>query len=304
VRTQNDNNRISSLLGKKGELKLTGKDKVVIPAGTYYITKLSMSGSAEISVSGKVNIFVADELEISGDAKVNIDTITVADNLIIFCSNNSKKENKISGNSIVKAIIYSPYSAIKVSGNSYFFGHLFANSITLDGNVVLEQPQYNKPLAMSAPRLPLPAAAMAMTEGNNSDNNDDTAEFKLRDSYVAPNLAIISGGKVYAAPRNYTAQTPATERCCIKLVLMCGIADKVRAKVYTLTGELVWEAELDGRTQWTTVGNNYAYVIQWNPEDNNNSKSFLPSGVYFCLLEAEKAGYPTLRKINKLIVVR
>jgi cytoskeletal protein CcmA (bactofilin family) len=306
VRTQNDNNRISSLLSKDGELKLTGKDKVVIPAGTYYITRLSVSGSAEISVSGKVNIFVADEIEISGDAKVNIGTATSVDDLIIFCSNNSKKENKISGNSIVKAIIYSPYSTIKLSGNSYFFGHLFANSITLDGNVVLEQPQYNKPLAMSAPRLSSPVSAAVAMAGENNSDNDDTAEFKLRDSYVAPNLAIISGNKVYAASRNYSAdaQTPAPERCCIKLVLKCGIADKVRAKVYTLTGELVWEAELDGRTQWTTVGNNYAYVIQWSPEDNNNSKSLLPSGVYFCLLEAEKAGYPTLRKINKLIIVR
>lgn len=104
-----------------------------------------------------------------------------------------------------------------------------------------------------------------------------SAEFRLREVYVFPNPA--KGGKV----PSFHVET--------------GIADSVKITVYNVAGEEVHQRVLTGVPGVIDDGNglDYAYEYAW--------QGHIASGVYYYLIEAEKAG-KKLRTKGKFAVVR
>jgi sugar lactone lactonase YvrE len=103
------------------------------------------------------------------------------------------------------------------------------------------------------------------------------ATFRLGEVYVFPNPA--KGG----AKPVFHIET--------------GIADSVEIKVYTVSGRQAHEHTLTGTPAILDDGNglSYAYEYAWD--------GYIPSGVYYYVIEAEKAGQK-LRKAGKFAVVR
>jgi hypothetical protein len=102
--------------------------------------------------------------------------------------------------------------------------------------------------------------------------------FAFRNVYVFPNPA--EGG---ARPIFHAA---------------VGIADKVSFRVLDASGQEVHRAVLEGRPAVIDDGSGpqYAYEYPWEGR--------IPSGLYFFVMEAEKAGHGPIRKGGKFAVVR
>ncbi len=99
------------------------------------------------------------------------------------------------------------------------------------------------------------------------------ADFKLGEVYVYPNPA--KGGKVPV------------------FHVEVGVADSVKIKVFTVSGQAVHEHTITGSP--AAIGGVYAYEYAWD--------GHIASGVYYYTMEAEKAGRK-LKKAGKFAVVR
>ena len=102
--------------------------------------------------------------------------------------------------------------------------------------------------------------------------------FVFRDVYVFPN--------------------PARRGARPKFHFAVGVADKVKLRVYDITGREVHGASLDGRPPIVNDGSGekFAYEHSWDGP--------IPSGVYLFVIEAEKNGSTPIRKTGKFAVVR
>jgi hypothetical protein len=99
------------------------------------------------------------------------------------------------------------------------------------------------------------------------------AEFKLGEVYVYPNPA--KGGKVPV------------------FHVEVGLADSVKLKVFSVSGQSVLERTITGIPQ--AIDGKYAYEYAW--------EGHIASGVYFYTMEAEKAG-KKLKAKGRFAVVR
>jgi len=115
-----------------------------------------------------------------------------------------------------------------------------------------------------------PAAVIVKPSAINS-------EFKLGEVYVYPNPA--KGGQV---PTFH---------------IEAGIADSVKIRVYTVSGELAHNYTIVGAPSTINDGHGleYAYEYAW--------RGRIPSGVYYYAIEAQKAGKKS-RKNGKFAILR
>ncbi|MDI6642208.1 MAG: hypothetical protein QME68_07870, partial [Elusimicrobiota bacterium] len=102
------------------------------------------------------------------------------------------------------------------------------------------------------------------------------ATFKPGDVYVFPNPA--KGGK-----------NP-------KIHVEVGIADKVEIFVYDISAEFVHSEQISGSAV-KQVNGRYYYEYEWDV-------SSIASGVYICVIHAEKSGEKPIKVIKKLAVIR
>jgi len=104
-----------------------------------------------------------------------------------------------------------------------------------------------------------------------------SSEFKLGEVYVYPNPA--KGGQI----PTFHIET--------------GIADSVKITVYTVAGDVAHNYTVTGLPATINDGNGleYAYEYAW--------RGHIPSGVYYYIIEAQKAGQK-LKKTGKFAVVR
>jgi hypothetical protein len=127
------------------------------------------------------------------------------------------------------------------------------------------------------------AVAKAVTLGSKTfaisavSASGPNSDFKLGEVYVFPNPARAGAKPVFH--------------------IEVGIADSVKIKVYNVAGEPAHQQTLAGEPQIVSDGNglSYAYEYVWD--------GHIPSGVYYYLIEAEKAGRK-LKAKGKLAVVR
>jgi hypothetical protein len=98
-------------------------------------------------------------------------------------------------------------------------------------------------------------------------------------------------GEVYVFPN------PALRGAAPTFHFECGVADSVNIKIYTTSGRFAHETTLAGMPAALDDGNglSYAYEYAW--------RDHIPSGVYYYLIEAAKAGQK-IKKTGKFAVVR
>ena len=153
-------------------------------------------------------------------------------------------------------------------------GHYFAKNGTISGTSNLIQAGETLPVLTASLPDGGKKGVSAMPSGLLA-GPDPT--FRLNDAYVFPNPA--KGG---AKPVFH---------------IEVGIADSVKILVYTVSGREAHEHTITGLPVILDDGNglDYAYEYTWD--------GHIPSGVYYYLVEAERAGQK-LKKTGKFIVVR
>lgn len=116
------------------DLALSGSDTLVLPAGTYYLGKITIGGSSVLSVSGDVRILATGKVVISGSSKVNN-----AGSPIAFRLFTSGSPFTLEGSARLKGFVYasSATAVVKVTGSGVFVGGIYGGQLTLDGSVSL-----------------------------------------------------------------------------------------------------------------------------------------------------------------------
>jgi hypothetical protein len=225
-----------------------------------------------VRLNGKVDILVEGDLVISGGSSFN--AAGPASGLHIFV--NKASTVAFTGGGNLAAVLYSPYSDLKLAGNALLGGHYFVRSAAISGNGNLIQAGESLPAAAASTGGGKKVSALASGSSYSVLAGPDP-EFKLGEVYVYPNPA--KGG---AAPT---------------LHLECGIADSVIIKIYTVSGREAHEYTITASPVVLDDGNglSYAYEYTW--------QGHIPSGVYYYFIEAERAG-KKIKKTGKFAVVR
>ncbi len=178
----------------------------------------------------KVNILCTGKIDVSGKSLLNPEGDV--SNLVIFIDKEKPKKGeqvKVDGNSEMRAIVYAPYSEVKIGGKSRVKGNYFALSGHINGEAELEMPgreSYQPPMAS--------ACAGISRAGTNE-------EFKLGEVYSFPNPA---------------------KQCNPTIHFECGIAEKVEIRIYNIAAELVKAAEITKQPE--IINGKYAYEYTWD----------------------------------------
>ncbi len=112
-----------------GNFNVSGGDSVTIPAGTYYLKSMTLSGGSTITLSGAVVIYVTGNADLSGGSVTNTGDIPANMQLNVMGTT-----LKLSGGSDLYAEVYAPTADITQSGgSSSFYGSMIGKSLTLSG---------------------------------------------------------------------------------------------------------------------------------------------------------------------------
>lgn len=274
VRGVNDNALIDAKYLPEGKLTANGKEIITLSTGTYYLKGISLAGGASIVLAGPVAILVEGDININGGSVLNSGGI--ASGLNIFVSTNSTLS--FTGGGSLAAYVYAPYSDLKLAGNALLGGHYFVHSATLSGTGNIIQSGETLPLVTaSLPDGGNGKKGVSAAGGSYSVSAGPDPAFRLGEVYVFPNPAKAGAKPVFHVET--------------------GIADNVKVTVYTVSGRVAHERTLAGLPVALDDGNglDYAYEYAWD--------GHIPSGVYYYLVEAAKAGQK-LKKTGKFVVVR
>ncbi|MBI4249812.1 MAG: hypothetical protein HY611_09950, partial [Elusimicrobia bacterium] len=261
-----------------GGVLVVDASTLTLSSGTYIVQGLQVSNNGVLKTTqtgegiGAVQIFVEGAISVGSGGKLNDQGHPLE--LVVFSS--STLSVQFSSGAVANGVFYAPRAHIEAGNNAQVGGALFGKTIKIGGQAVVTAVE-NVPMGQSSS-----ASASATTESVSEpaalDSSGADPSFELRDIYVFPNPAVAG-----APPAIHAA---------------VGIADRVRFVIYNMAGQKVHEATMDGIPPVIDdgTGPKYAYEYTW--------RGHIPSGVYLYTIEAEKAGYASLRAAGKMGVIR
>jgi RHS repeat-associated protein len=110
------------------ELSLTGKDTLTIPAGTYLLSGLELTGNSKIVLDGDVRILVTGEIDLKGGSHVHLDGDPYRLRLW-----SSGAEVSITSHAILHGHLYAPYAEVRLAGIGKVVGGVHGGEVTIVG---------------------------------------------------------------------------------------------------------------------------------------------------------------------------
>ena len=102
---------------------------VTLSPGTYYFSKLTLTGGSTLRTSGRTIIYVTGDVDMSGGSFANL-TLQPS-NLELYPMGT---KCVISGTSEFYGLVYAPNSIVSRSGGSHFYGAIIAGTLALSGS--------------------------------------------------------------------------------------------------------------------------------------------------------------------------
>jgi Tfp pilus assembly protein PilX len=136
-------------------IEIAGSTNQVLPSGNYKMPKINVSGNAQLTLSGDVNIYLTDaaalditgsgRLVVLGNAKIyidgsaNISGAGVVNNSLLpedfmLYGTSSSTSIQVSGSGVFYGGIYAPEASISVTGNGGVYGGVVGDAITVSGS--------------------------------------------------------------------------------------------------------------------------------------------------------------------------
>jgi hypothetical protein len=125
--TINDNAKIPAI--SKGSLNISGQRNIIVPAGTYYIKDLNLTGGSMLTITGQATFYVTGSVTLTGHAST---AENLPQNFKIIMLGTGKVS--LSGNTDLYANVYGPTSPIVISGEGDIYGAVIGKNITMSGN--------------------------------------------------------------------------------------------------------------------------------------------------------------------------
>jgi Flp pilus assembly protein TadG len=111
-----------------GEFNLSGGDHVQLSPGTYYFSKMTLSGGSSISIVGPTKIYVTGDVSLSGGSVANLTQLPI--NLQLYPMGS---KCVISGGSQFHGAVYAPTAKVERSGDSDYYGMIVGRELVLSG---------------------------------------------------------------------------------------------------------------------------------------------------------------------------
>lgn len=116
-------------------INLDGNEVMTLYEGTYTCNGITISGQAQLIISGKVKLYCIGNISISGQGGANYQDNLNGNttNFHIYCTN-SVNSISLVGNERFFGTVYAPASKISITGNGNLYGQIVGNEIDLGGN--------------------------------------------------------------------------------------------------------------------------------------------------------------------------
>lgn len=124
----NNENIPPQFLDNSGNLKVSTRDTLELPGGTYYIDA-NFSINGEMRLLGPVVFYVTGRVNISGKGLIN-ESLNPSDLTLNVVGDNVN----ISGSADFYGVIYAPNSTVKISGQAEYFGAALGKHLHLETN--------------------------------------------------------------------------------------------------------------------------------------------------------------------------
>lgn len=165
-----------------GGITMSGNDGLTLPAGTYLLSGISLSGNSQLRVSGQVRILVTGSIAISGGSNVNLNGNPFQMHLW------SQGAISISSQSNIHAYLYAPTAAVSLSGAINIVGAIQTQSFQISGGVHIRRTTDDAPPAIT---LTAPVAGQSVTgcqvtvSGKATDAEGPVAQLTVNGAVVA-----------------------------------------------------------------------------------------------------------------------
>jgi hypothetical protein len=124
----------------RATMRVNPGTELVLAAGTYFFSDLSLKSGATLRVTGPVRIYATGDVDLAGGAVVNASGRST--DLLLYVHpyplpttfDPPHTEVKIAGGPQCAAGIYAPGAQVTISGNADFFGAVVAKDIVLNGD--------------------------------------------------------------------------------------------------------------------------------------------------------------------------
>jgi hypothetical protein len=141
--------------GTSVTINMSGSSSKTITAGTYRATKVKMSGSSKLYISGDVTLYVDDYFKMTGSSEVYLNagaslTVYVSGDLrltgsglintdhdptkLIFYGTSSCEMVKITGSTDFYGAIHAPEAEIDITGSGDIYGALVGEEVDISGS--------------------------------------------------------------------------------------------------------------------------------------------------------------------------
>ncbi|HNQ78765.1 MAG TPA: hypothetical protein PKJ37_08470, partial [Acidobacteriota bacterium] len=128
----NNNSSIpSQYLDSYGNLKVTGNKTCTLPAGTYYLNGITLSGSGKVVLEGDAVLATYGTVTLSGNSRLNYNE-SPSKCLVV----STASSHTFSGSSKGSFELFSPSAAVSITGNYVAIANFWAESITISGSSV------------------------------------------------------------------------------------------------------------------------------------------------------------------------
>jgi len=137
IKTVNDNLTIPLTDGGRSPWKaglgsnlyLNANDNVNVAGGKYYFDSITMRSGATITLTGPVTFYIGGKVDASGAGIVNASSDP--SDLTIISAGTSFE---IGGTADFYGSVFAPYAAVKLHGDTNFYGALIGKTVTMLGN--------------------------------------------------------------------------------------------------------------------------------------------------------------------------
>jgi RHS repeat-associated protein len=109
-------------------LRLSGRDSLVLPAGSYLLSELRLTGNSSLTVEGPVRLLVTGSIDVQGGSHLNLDGNPYE--LLVFSAGDSVS---MASYAALHGFLYAPAAEVDLTGRSRVVGGVQGDRVEVSG---------------------------------------------------------------------------------------------------------------------------------------------------------------------------
>ncbi|HSL82641.1 MAG TPA: hypothetical protein VLF66_07675, partial [Thermoanaerobaculia bacterium] len=124
-------------------LVLSGRDSLTLPAGTYLLSEIRLTGNSSVSVAGPVRILVTGSIDVQGGSHLNLDGNPY--DLRLWSTGGTVS---VASHAVVHGFLYAPAAEVSLTGRSRWAGGVQGDRVDVSGGARVRRVADDAPPAL------------------------------------------------------------------------------------------------------------------------------------------------------------